>query len=114
MKRDALRAAIAALASKPPVKVSVPEIGDLFVRQLSVGEVEANARDSKSEDPFRIARALARVLCDEDGELLYDPRSDDDVNELARAPFGVMNKVLDAANKAAGLDDGAGEATEKN
>jgi hypothetical protein len=114
MKRDALRAAIAALASKPPTKVSVPEIGDLLVRQLSVGEVEENARDSKSADPFRIARALARVLCDEDGSLIYDPKSDDDVGELAKAPFSVMNKVLDAANKAAGLDDEDGKQAEKN
>ena len=110
-KRDVLRAAIENyVKNSTPTKVIVPDIGEFFVRELTLGEVEAQGRDSAAkDDPHRIARGIARILVDEDGARLYDHNDAADIEALSQVPFSRMEKILEAANKANGLDEKAAE-----
>lgn len=103
-KRDELRAKILATASPKPVPVNVPEWGDVFVRPLLVGEIEAMASDA---DPkLQTARGIARMLCDEAGELLFDPTSAEDLFAINRLRASSLNRIH-AAMEEVNLADAA-------
>lgn len=84
------------------LKVKVKEWGgEVFVRIMSVGERDAyermwiGKRDSGVEN-FR-TQYLARVLCDEKGNLLFT--GDDGVVRLSKKSGAVMGRIFDAALK---------------
>lgn len=96
-KRDELRAKILATASPKPVPVNVPEWGDVFVRPLLVGEIESMSSDA---DPkLQTARGIARMLCDESGELLFDSTSADDLFAINRLRASSLNLIHQAMEK---------------
>lgn len=102
MDRAQLIAAMAAAAAPRPRVVSVPAWGgDVHVRSLTVAEVEDQAIEK--DDKHRLARAAARVVCDAEGNRLFDPKSDDDIALISQQPWAVLSTVLDAAEKANGL-----------
>ena len=99
MKRDELRARILATSAPKPVPVTLPEWGTVFVKPLLVGEIEATAADA---DPtFQTARGLARMLCDEEGSLIFDVGNLDDLkvlNGLRASSLNLIHSAMESAN----------------
>jgi hypothetical protein len=105
MDRKALLAAMKLTAEQKLTAVDVDGWGKVYVRQITVAEVEEQAADTEGQkDKNRIARGVARVLCDEKGDRLLDPANDEDVKLLARQPWPKLREILAAAEegKAAG------------
>lgn len=93
--REELLQAIRATATQTPRAVVVPKWGTVYVRDITVGEVEEQAADTEGKDKMRFARAAARVLCDEAGTLLFDPNDHEHVALLAKQPWKLLRKVLE-------------------
>lgn len=80
-------------------KLSVPEWGgEVYVRVMSVGERDAYeklwiGKKDSGVDNFR-TEYLARVLCDEKGELLFSRAQ---VDALAKKSGAVCGRLFDAA-----------------
>jgi hypothetical protein len=91
-------AALQATAAVKPKAVDVPGWPTVYVRSITVAEVEAQANDTANkDDKHRIARGAARVMCDADGNRLIDPDNQDEVNLLASQPWALLRKVIDGA-----------------
>lgn len=113
--REALRNLLSGLKKNKPARVEVPEIGDaVFVRKLTLGEVEQQSADTKSGDQSRLAYAVARVLVDEGGEPLYNKDMPADITELQEMPWTLINRILDESNKVNSLSEDGVKAAEKN
>ena len=115
-KRDALRTALRSLAQdNKPARVEIAEIKQaVFVRRLTLGEVEQQSEDAKSKDRSKLATAVARVLVDEEGTPLYDSTNDDDVLELSKMPWPLISRILDESNKINNLSEEGVTETKKN
>jgi hypothetical protein len=102
--REMLRAA----AAPKPVRVEVNGLADaVFVRMLTVGEILEQTNDTKDGDNRpAIARALARVLVNEDGTQVYDPNSADSLQEIMTLPWPIVRAIMEPANKVNGLTTG--------
>jgi hypothetical protein len=99
MDRAALIAAMTATAAEKPVAVKVPKWGTVYVRMVTVAEVEEQSADTEDKaDKNRLARAACRVICDEAGKLLFDAKNAKDVDLLAGQPWPLLNRVLKASN----------------
>ena len=94
--REELIAAIRATATQAPRAITVPKWGTVYVRDITVGEVEEQTEDTEHKnDKLRIARGVARVLCDESGALLFDANDNEHVALLAKQPWKLLRKVLE-------------------
>lgn len=94
--REELITAIRATATQAPRAVVVPKWGTVYVRDITVAEVEEQTADTDAKnDKLRFARAAARVLCDEAGVLLFDPNDNEHVALLAKQPWKLLRKVLE-------------------
>lgn len=96
--RDALIAAMQATAAEKPRAVVVPKWGEVFVRSVTVAEIEEQSADTAGNDKHKIARGVARVLCDADGKLVFDPTSQADIELIAKQPWKLLRKVLAASD----------------
>lgn len=95
-----LRARVLATSNPKPKPVDVPEWGDVYVRPLLVGEIEGLSADV---DPkLRTARGIARMLCDEHGQLLFDPNNTEDLFAINNLPSTSLNKINAAMEASAG------------
>lgn len=113
MNRKELIAAMEAAASVKPKAVHVQGWkGTVYIRALTVAEVEEQTADTENtKDKRRIARGACRVICDENGERVFDPDSDEDVTLLSRQPWAILQGVLAEANKFNGVsEEGAADA----
>ncbi len=103
MNLQQLRAAMAQvkIAVAP---VAVPGLGTLYVRALTVAEVEDESSAPADRDQKgRIARSAMRVLCDADGQrLAFEPA---DVELFRSQPWEVLQLILTAARDHNGLGD---------
>ena len=109
MNLDQLLAAMDRLGAEmsKPRLVPIKGLGDVHVREITIGEIDAQIEDTADAKNKRgIARGACRVLADEDGNRLLDPDNPSHVEKMARLPL----RVLTAINKAAELDDGKAEA----
>lgn len=107
MNRDQLLAAMDGLADEKPKAVHIKGLGDVHIREITIGEIDAQIKDNEDKkDRAGVARGACRLLCDEEGKRLLDPDNKDDVAKMAKLPL----RVLVAINKSADLD----EASEKN
>ncbi len=96
MKREEL---IAAMRGKPVLKsVEIEGWGKVYLRPLTVAQIDLQQQEAKREgtDPHRFARAIARMLCDEDGALLFSETSEEDVALIAGQAWDKLRKVLEA------------------
>jgi len=95
MNKQELRAKILATANPKPTPLkNMPEWGDVYVKRLTVGEVESLSSDI---DPkLRSARGVARVLCDANGERLFDPASVEDLFAINSLPSESLNRISEA------------------
>lgn len=87
-----LRARILASANPKPVPVDTPSWGRVWVRVLTCADVDE--AKSKPDDKMRLARGVARVLCDEAGVLLFDPDNETDVADIATLPWSELSGIL--------------------
>lgn len=90
----ALRARILATANPKPVAVEVEAWGIVYVKPLTVADLDA--AETEQDPKLANARGLAKVLCDEEGVLLFDPNSADDLFALMRLKLSDVT-VLHAA-----------------
>lgn len=97
VNREALIEAMRATATQAPRAVDVPKWGRVYVRDVTVDEVEEQTEDTADKkDKHRIARGVARILCDENGARLFDPDDADDVSLLAKQPWKLLSKIIEA------------------
>lgn len=106
MNRAALLAALQEVARKPRA-VKVRGLGVLHVRDISVGEMDAQIEDTKDKTNVRgFARATCRLLVDENGERLFDPDNEGDVDQVMKMmpakAFMDISRVQDQEAEAPG------------
>ena len=89
-----------AAAGAKPRPVEVPGWGTVYVRPLTVEEVDAAAETVAADvdKHRRIARGAARVLCNAEGIRLLDATNDEHVSLLARQPWTLLQRVIEAAD----------------
>jgi hypothetical protein len=112
----ALRAAMKATAVPKPKKLpEVPGWGTLYVKPLTVEEVDLQQQEIAVEgkDPLRFARGVARLLCDENGDTLFDPSNPDDLQLLAKQPWDMLQGVIAGGGVESATSE-AGSAEVKN
>jgi hypothetical protein len=98
MNREQLLAAMDQLAVEKPRAVHIKGLGDIHIREITVGEIDDQIADNADKKNKRaVARGACRLLCDEDGNRLLDPEDPEDVARMAKQPL----RVLVAINKAA-------------
>ena len=100
--REALIAAmqVTAAAALKPVPVKTKQWGTVYVKAVSVAEVEEQVNEVPVEGKKRsIARGAARVLCDADGTRMFDPDNAEHIELLAAQPWPLLQKVLSAGDK---------------
>lgn len=99
MDRETLLAAMDAVAAEKPRLVTITGLGEVHIRQITIGEVDAQREDnSDAKNKQKIARGACRLLTDADGKRLLDPDNPDDVARMAKLPLRVLtdiNKHLD-------------------
>lgn len=101
--RDALIAAMQVTAVRAPRHVSIKGWPELYVRDITVDEVDAQAADtSDKKDKSRFARAACRIIVDKDGRPLFSPDDESDVALLGKQPWPMLRKVINAADDDAG------------
>lgn len=96
MKRSDLLAAMTALVAtaETPRPVHIKGLGDVHVREITIGEIDAQLADtSDKKNQMRMARGATRLLCDERGERLLDPENDEDVALMARMPLRILTAI---------------------
>lgn len=108
MNREALIAAMQLTAAEKVSPIEVPVWGTVYVRSLTVAEVEDQAADTADKkDTHRLARAAARLMCDEAGVRLFNHEDEADVSLLAGQPWHLLQKVLAASDDLIkGTDEG--------
>ena len=103
MDRAALRAAVMAASNPPPVPLKVPGLGAVYVMVQTAYTADV-AREllakHQANDRLNVGRSLATILCDADGELLFDVGDIEDVKALAKLRSSVVAQIFDTANEA--------------
>lgn len=118
MNREQLLAAMDTVAAEPPRPVSIRGLGDVFIREITIGDVDQQIADRKEAEreeakaleegkPITaemrrkrsLARGACRLLCDEAGRLLLDPNNPDDVAKMAKLPLRVLNAIDKASEQ---------------
>jgi hypothetical protein len=115
MNRDALIAAMKATAATPPRKITVPGWGDVYVKALTVEQVDLQQQEPAvdGKDRFRFARGAARMLCDESGALLFDADKAEDLELLAAQPWDTLKAILVAGGDDSATTQAGAEAAKK-
>jgi hypothetical protein len=103
MNLDQLLAAMDNLAVEKPRAVHIKGLGDVHIREITIGEMDEQIADTADKKDKRgVARGACRLLSDENGKRLLDPENVEHVARMAKLPL----RVLVAINKAS--DDAAG------
>lgn len=100
MTRDDLLAMFKQTAVAEPRPVVIPKFGTVYVRDVTLAEVEEQRADtSDGKDKMRMARGVCRVLCEKDGTLLFDANDPDDVRLVSQQPWRVISKIIEVAEE---------------
>lgn len=104
MSREALLAAIDKAVEEDTrlESVDVPGMGTFYRRIVSVAEIEEYraADEAGRDEAARLAQqhpwaaSAARLLCDENGDRLYDAKNPDHIRTLSRLGFERLMKML--------------------
>lgn len=97
MDVNKLMDAMRATASPKPVAVEVPKWGVVYVKLPTVAEVDAQAEIKDDGNKRRLARGASRVMCTEDGALIFDETNEEHLKLLEDQPWAILQKVLAAA-----------------
>jgi hypothetical protein len=98
MDKNGLLKAMQATASPKPRKVTVEGWGDLFVKSLTVAEVQEQQQTGDVNDKRTLAVGAARIICDENGALIFNPADNADIELLAQQPWALLSKVITASS----------------
>lgn len=99
MDRKALIAAMQATSVQTPIPITVPGWGVVHIRPLTVGEVSRQEETADKDDKDGLARAAARLLCDEAGKRLFDPANPVDVKLISDQPWPLLQRILNASDQ---------------
>lgn len=95
-------------ATNAPQKITVSELGDIYIRPISISDQQQISRllkdiDPKSDDYNITSIALTFIfgVCDEHGEFLFKP---DDVEVVKQIKFKPMIEIFEQINKLNGID----------
>lgn len=113
MTRDKLIAAMRATAGIKPAAVPTKEWGTVYVRGLTVAEVEDQPEVPEGKSKHSIARGALRVICDESGNRIFDEANEDHVELLAAQPWALLRSLLAKADDINGLSEKGVEAAKK-
>ena len=104
MNRDDFLAAIEGAVEKP-TPLDVPKLGRVYIKSLTVAEVDAIAiRTAEPGFVYTNAYGVAQILCDADGERVLDATKPEDVATLARLPWATLKFILEANAENVGVD----------
>lgn len=101
--KDSIRAAMADDGAGVLIEVDVPRWGGkVWIRPPLVDEIKKQEQEEEDAaavaDPAAMgrtyARAVARILCDENGERIFDPDNADDIALLMKRREADLQKVL--------------------
>ena len=102
-----IRDKLLALVSPKPVAAEIEGFGTVHLRTLTVGEILEQQTDVVDGDNRPgIARAVCRVLVDESGAQVFDPKNADDLASVLNLPWPFVRAVLEKGNKLNGLEAG--------
>lgn len=94
-----------------PKKINISDFnGDIYIRQISVGEQEQIAKHLEKEKGNNMALSFIFGVCDEKGNRLF---TIDDLDKINQINFKAMLSVIKEINKLNGLDENS-ETQEKN
>lgn len=95
-------------ATNAPQKITVSELGDIYIRPISISDQQQISRllkgiDPKSDDYNITSIALTFIfgVCDEHGEFLFTP---DDVEVVKQIKFKSMLDIVKEINELNGID----------
>lgn len=104
MNRDELVAAMRA-AAPVAIPVECAELGGtVYVRAPAVRDMDRGIALSDPDGKYGMALALTQIICDADGDLVFDKSSEDDMKLLASQPAGLLNKLLAGVAGHVGVD----------
>lgn len=90
-------------AINEPKKINIPEFdGDIYIRQISVGEQEQISKHLEKEEGNSMALSFIFGVCDEKGNRLF---TIDDLDKINQINFKAMLAIIKGINKLNGLDD---------
>jgi hypothetical protein len=98
-------------AALKPRKVTVDGWGDLYVKALTVAEVQENTgQDGDERDKRTLAIGAARVICDENGDSVFkkDDKGnykEEDIALLQSQPWVMLSQVITAAGDVNGYTE---------
>lgn len=96
----ALLASLSAI--NEPKKINIAEFdGDIYIRQISVGEQSQIAKYLKDDENNNMALSFIFGVCDEKGNRLF---TFDDLDKINQINFKAMLSVIKEINKLNGLD----------
>lgn len=101
-----IRDAILATANPKPGAYEVEGWGTVFFRTLTVGEILTQQTDISKSGPDNhaaMARALCRVLVDENNAYIFDPNVKADVEAVLTLPWQLVRTAMEQANKHNGI-----------
>lgn len=94
-------------AMNEPQKITIPEFdGDIYIRQISVGEQEQIAKYLEKQKGNNMALSFIFGVCDDKGNRLFTL---DDLDKINQINFKAMLSVIKEINKLNGLDINTGE-----
>lgn len=100
MNRAELIAAMEVAAAEKPTAITIKGWGKLYVRAVTVEEVEAQddevADANDKPDKQNIVRAAARIICDENGDRIFDPYNKDDLALLGKQSWKRLRQIINA------------------
>lgn len=105
--RDDIRAAMAITAAGKIIPCPAIEgWPQLYVKTPTVAEVDETSNMKESDDgkQRRFARGVCNILCDENGQRIFDANNDDDVKLLAEQPWDMLQKVMGTLDQKGGTD----------
>lgn len=106
------RIAQAALRATKPTKIETEALGTVYVKRLSVAEVEARRQEADNATP--ISGLLARAIVDESGNQVFDPANPDDIALLRDLEFADASPLIAAINTSQGIGPDGEAAALKN
>lgn len=99
MNLEQLLSAMDGMAAEPPRPVHIKGLGDVHIREITIGEMDAQIADTADKKDRRgIARGACRLLCDESGNRLLDPDNAEHVAKMAKLPIRVLVAINEAAD----------------
>jgi hypothetical protein len=105
------RATLIAAFNSTPLEirpVTVPGWGSFHVRELTLGDMDLLNKAKAASGGAAVAAlamSAASMICEENGDLMFDVNNADDIALLSKQGFRRLSKVLEVANSMAGDRD---------